>query len=189
VTAKTAGSDALIPLGVVTGAHGVKGTLRVKLYNPQSGLLAERRDKPVRMVGPETQPVRSRVVLEVGTGPAGVLLVKLEGCGDRDAALALRGAELCVPRSELPALAPGELYFCDLVGLQVRDRAGMAVGRIEAVLDYPAASVLQVATGDAILEVPLREPYFVEAQLEAGLVVLDRLEDLEPLPPAKKRRD
>jgi ribosomal 30S subunit maturation factor RimM len=75
-----------------------------------------------------------------------------------------------------------------LVGLQARDTCGAPVGRIEAVLEYPASNVLQVATPAGTLEVPLRSPYFVEARLEQGLVIVDAVSDLEPVPPAGRRR-
>jgi 16S rRNA processing protein RimM len=164
-----------IALGVVMGTHGVRGELRVKLHNPESELLFDLDSMLLRAAG----EMRRYPVQQVRPGGKG-LLVQLEGIDTVERAQALRGAEVCVGRSQLPALPEGEFYHCDLEGLTVIDMTGALQGKVERVLEYPASTVLRVRTERGLLEVPLREPYLVRFELEAGSVVADQLEDLEP---------
>jgi 16S rRNA processing protein RimM len=178
--------DRLVPLGVCVGAHGVHGDVRVKLHNPESELLFECERVLLREAG-------SGEVREVELGGCrwhkDLLLVELSGVDGRDAALSLRGAELYVPRSALPELDEGEHYLIDLIGLQVRRTDGSVVGEVRDVIDYPAAQVMCVPVEGGTLEIPDLPPYVVETRVADGYVVVDALEDLEPVPPrARKRR-
>jgi 16S rRNA processing protein RimM len=171
----------LIPLGLVGAPHGVAGELRVRLYNPASEAL-ERGGIEIVLRGPGScGEIPHRIVAAKRSG-VDYVLVALEGVGDRDAAVALRGAELCVPRDALPPAGEGELYLVDLIGLSVERPDGSAVGRVKGVHEYPASQVLVVAVQGGTLEVPLFAPYFVEARVSEGRVIVDHLEDLELIP-------
>ena len=63
---------------------------------------------------------------------------------DRNAAEALRGTELTVPRSALPPLAEDEYYHADLIGLPVETPDGTAVGRVVLVENFGAGDVLEI---------------------------------------------
>jgi 16S rRNA processing protein RimM len=73
-------------------------------------------------------------------------LVKLVGTDDRNAAEALRGAAIEVPRAALGELSPGEFLVDDLVGCEVVDGA-RSVGVVSDVLLLPAADVIEVDVG------------------------------------------
>ena len=164
----------MIALGTLMGAHGLRGTLRFKQHNPDSQLLYELDAVLVRAAGELTR----RALENVRPGAKG-LLVDLEGIASIEAAQALLGAELCVPRAELPELPEGEYYFVDLEGLAVFTPDGAQVGTVERVAEYPASQVLRVLGREGVWEVPMREPYLVSVELEAGRVVVDQLDDLE----------
>lgn len=174
----------LVPLGLVGAPHGLQGELRVKLHNPGSDLLARQRTIWLRAVGPHASgaAVREVDVRSCRRSGADYVLLSLAGVDDREAAQALRGHELCLPRAQLPALDEGEHYLVDLIGLRVVLADGTAVGRVEAALEYPAAQVLRVDAGDSAFELPLREPYLQEIRLEAGEIVAGEIDDLERLP-------
>ncbi|HTU59659.1 MAG TPA: ribosome maturation factor RimM, partial [Polyangiales bacterium] len=107
------------------------------------------------------------------------LLLDLEAVRSVEAAEALRGAELCVPRELLPELPEGEFYFVDLEGLSVFTEDGTSVGVVERVQEYPASEVLRVQTDEGVYEIPMREPYLVEVDVAARRVVVAELADLE----------
>lgn len=163
-----------IPLGVVTGTHGLRGSLRVKQWNDDSALLFEAEEIALRLNG-ELLFHRLSSVREANKG----LLVDLEAVRSVEAAEALRGAELCLPRELLPPLEEGEFYFIDLEGLAVQTEDGTHVGTVERVQEYPAAQVLRVQSDAGVYEVPMREPYLVEVDLTARRVVVAELGDLE----------
>lgn len=173
-----------IPLGVVTGAHGLRGALRVKLFNADSQLLHDLPEVALRLQG----ALQMHRVSEVRETNKGVLL-GLSAVQSVEAAEALRGAEVCVPREWLPALDEGEFYFVDLEGLPAYTPSGAQVGVVERVQEYPAAQVLRVVSEEGVREIPMREPYLLDIDLAAGRVVVDELDDLElerPKPPRAK---
>ena len=170
-----------IPLGAVTGAHGLRGTLRVKQFNADSQLLLELSEIALRVQG-ELPFHRVGTVREANKG----LLVDIDAVRSVEAAEALRGAELCLPRALLPELPEGEFYFVDLEGLPVFTADGAEVGVVERVQEYPASEVLRVQSEAGVYEVPMREPYLVEVDVAARRVVVAELDDLEPERPRVK---
>jgi 16S rRNA processing protein RimM len=75
------------------------------------------------------------------------VVARLAGCDDRDAAARLRGAELAVPREALPAAAPGEYYWADLVGLDVVNAGGESLGKVQELFSTGANDVMRVGEG------------------------------------------
>lgn len=182
-----AASDAadrrLIAVGQVMGVHGVHGDLRIKLHNPESDVLFDLPGVQLR-----TQAGTCWYDLEqVRPGGKG-LLVRLAGIDSTEKAKLLYGHEVCVERSDLPELPAGEFYHCDLEGVPAVNAAGEPVGTVERVVEYPAADVLRVVGPRGVLEVPMREPYLLAVDLEAGHVMVDRLDDLEPEVPRPSRK-
>jgi 16S rRNA processing protein RimM len=176
----------VVPLGVVTGAHGLRGELQVKLLNPASELLATLEHVTLQREGLPDQNVTVRSAREHRKG---LWLVALADCRDRDAAEALRGARLSVPRSALPALPQDEHYLIDLTGLEARSPDGRALGRVLEAIEYPAAHVLRVRVARGTLEVPMWPPYLVEVRIAEGVVIVDQLDDLELQPETEPARN
>jgi 16S rRNA processing protein RimM len=72
------------------------------------------------------------------------IVAHLGGLADRDDALALRGYRVHIRRADFPALGDDEFYFVDLVGLDVVNEAGVALGRVVELIDNGAHAVLRV---------------------------------------------
>ncbi|MBI3672526.1 MAG: 16S rRNA processing protein RimM, partial [Rhizobiales bacterium] len=99
-------------------------------------------------------------------------IASLDGVADRNAAEALKGAELFVARTRLPDPAAGEFYVNDLVGLPVVRPDGTILGEVAGVANYGAGDLLDVKIAgrrDTAL-IPLAPP-FVTAVEEARVVV------------------
>lgn len=173
-----------IPLGVVTGTHGLRGALRIKQFNASSELLFDVPEVALRLRGEakELQVHRIEHVRDTGKG----LLLSLEEVRSVEAAEALRGAELSLPRELLPPLEEGEYYFVDLEGLPVFTEDGAQVGVVERVHEYPASEVLCVRSDEGMREVPMVEPYLVEVDLAGGRVVVAELDDIELEKPRRR---
>lgn len=170
-------TDALVALGVIARPHGVQGGLRVHAYNPRSTLLLELSQVILRDRSGE---VWRAEVHSVRPGPKAILM-QLEGCESREAAEALRGTAVCVPRSALPPAEDGEFYFVDLIGLVVKHE-GVEVGKVVDVVDYPSADCLRVQLEAGLIEVPVLPQWIDSVDLEAGEV---RVHDLSDLPVEK----
>lgn len=126
-------------MGVVVGAHGVRGELRVKSFTG--------RPTDVAAYGPvEDEGGGRRFRLTVtGEAKGGVVLARAEGIADRDRAEALAGTRLWVPRAALPAGGgDDEFYVEDLIGLDVEGGDGTRIGTIASIGDFGAGDVVEV---------------------------------------------
>lgn len=128
--------DRPVELAAITGAHGVSGEVRLKLFG--DGPDSFRRFASFDAAG------RVLTLKSIRPGPNGAV-ARFAEIADRTAAELLRGTVLTVPRSALPPLADGEYYHCDLVGLAcVSSENGAAVGTIIAVENFGAGDVLEI---------------------------------------------
>jgi 16S rRNA processing protein RimM len=100
------------------------------------------------------------------------LTVKLAGIADRNAAQALRGAQVGVPRDELPPNAAGEFYRADLIGCEVVDLSGGRLGVLAHFIETPAHA-LMVVRGEREIWVPAVPPHLRRVDLTARRVVVD----------------
>ncbi|MGY3264619.1 ribosome maturation factor RimM [Lysobacter sp. HA35] len=159
-----------ILVGRVVGAFGVRGEVKLESWTePRSALFGYRpwilRD--ARGVERELMGVRGRAV-----GKS--LAAEIPGVEDRDAADAMRGTEIYVPRSALPKAAEGEFYWTDLEGLGVVNTEGVAMGRVTHLFATGANDVLVTREGDREWMIPFVRPQFVtEIDIEAGRITVD----------------
>ena len=168
-----AAEDERLCVGVIAGAHGVRGLVKIKSFT----------DDPANLTayGPLTDESGARRYQVAVTGRAkGVLLARIEGVGDRDAARALRGARLYVARAALPEPEDEEYYHADLIGLAVEDRAGAPLGRVAAVQNFGAGDILEIERPDqGTLLVPFTKAAVPLVDPAGGRVVVEPPEETE----------
>jgi 16S rRNA processing protein RimM len=133
--------DRDILLGVVIGAQGLKGEVKVKTFTATPEAIAHYGDL-------HTRDGRKLAVVAAKVGSKGEAIVSLGGVVDRTAAEALKGIELFVPRGRLPAVDEGEFYHADLLGLRVEDREDRLIGTVKAIHNFGAGDVIEIATPD-----------------------------------------
>jgi 16S rRNA processing protein RimM len=126
--------DRPVTLAAVTGAHGVTGEVRLKLFG--DGVAALRRYRAFNDAALTLTNLR-----DDGKGGA---IARFAEVADRTAAERLRGTALTVPRTALPPLAEGEYYHADLIGLPAVATTGEALGVCIAVENYGAGDVLEI---------------------------------------------
>lgn len=115
---------------MVTGAHGIGGEVKLKLFTADLSGYTVFNGGALTMTG-----------LRAG-------VARFAEVADRTAAEALRGTELTVPRSALPALEEGEYYYADLIGLPVQMAGGEPVGRVVLVENFGAGDVIEIERPD-----------------------------------------
>lgn len=136
-------SESRLAVGVVVGAHGVRGGLRLKMFDTETNLPE---GIPIRLQHPEGhRDVAVVSFARVPGSPKARLVV--EGIDTRDRADGLRGAEVLVSRDALPALAEDEFYLEDAIGLPVvRDAAQPSgLGTVIGVVSNGPQDLLEVA--------------------------------------------
>ena len=122
--------DTPVTLAVVTGAHGVTGEVRLKLFTEDLSGYRSFNDGSLTM-----KSLRSGIA-------------RFAEVPDRNAAERLRGTALTVPRSALPPLEEGEYYHADLLGLPCVSTTGDALGTVVAIDDFGAGDVIEVERPD-----------------------------------------
>ncbi len=152
-------TDAPVTLAIVTGAHGVAGEVRLKVF-------AESLDDYRAFNG-------GTLTLEALRPGSNGAIARFAEVRDRNAAEALRGTALVVPRSSLPPLAEGEYYHADLLDLPVTAEDGTPIGRVVTIENFGAGDVIEIErTGGARFMVPMR-PEAVPDWDDTRLVVSD----------------
>jgi 16S rRNA processing protein RimM len=172
-----------ICVGVITGAQGVRGAVRIKSFTA----LAE----DVAAYGPVADGDGKRVFALRAVGKAkGVVIATIAGIADRDAAERLKGVRLYVARDKLPAAGEEEYYHADLIGLAALLRDGTLLGRVRAVHDYGAGDSLEVAREDGgTVIVPFTRAAVPEVDLAAGRLVIEPPEGLLDDGPGENESD
>jgi 16S rRNA processing protein RimM len=166
----------VVALAEVARPHGLLGELRLKVYNLESDLL--RRRPPVLLRMPDGS--RREATITAAREVDKALLVRLAGVEDRNAAEALRGAEICVPRAALPPPEEGEFYAWDIEGARAVLTSGEPVGEVLELVSYPTCDVLVVERPDGhAIEVPLTTAYVVRVDVEQAVVELATLDGLD----------
>lgn len=169
MTAPVDTSGKRILIGEIMGAFGVRGEVKIRAHTePETAIF---RYQPWVLRGTrggerELSGVRGR------SGAKGVV-AQLPGVEDRDAAEALRGTEIFVPREALPPPKPGEYYWVDLEGLRVETVDGVPLGILDHVFATGANDVLTVR-GDRERMIPFVQPDVVtKVDVEAGVITVD----------------
>jgi 16S rRNA processing protein RimM len=157
-----------VVIGKITGAHGIRGEVRVTLFiddpetlNDMETLYLERRS------GREPLDVES---VRFHKGNA---LVKFKVVRDRSEAEQLRGREVVIPFEWLPALEEDEFYVAEIVGLTVETEQGEPLGKVEQVIFTGSNEVYVVRGGpEGEILLPAIESVINSVDLEAGRIVV-----------------
>ena len=161
-------NEDLVTMGFVRGAFGVRGSIKVHADTEYPDSLF---DYPVWWLGKEGnwKPYK----FENGAVQPKALAVKLEGVDDRDAAEALRGMQIAIPRSELPDAGDDEYYWTDLIGLDVVNQDGVTLGQVSALMETGANDILVVdgETGQRLI--PFVGQYVLDVKLAEKRILVD----------------
>nr|WP_244404186.1 ribosome maturation factor RimM [Fulvimarina pelagi] len=156
-------------LGVVGGAHGVRGEVRVKSYTEEP--------TDIGAYGPLQDENGNRYTVKTARSQKTVVVVKFDEVNERNHAERLNGRELFVERALLPEPEEDdEFYLDDLEGLAVETLSGDPVGIVVAVHNFGAGDILEVAPEEGTtLMIPFSEAAVPELDLETGLLKVDPL--------------
>ena len=154
-------------MGRIVAPYAVKGWVKLHTFTEYLDSLL---DYEVWRVGREGNWRDCRVL--DGKVHGQYLLASLEGVTDRDAAEAMQGMDVAVLREEMPEAEEDEYYWDELIGLDVENIQGEALGRVTGLLETGANDVLQVQ-GERMRLIPFVESYIQSVDLEAGRIVVD----------------
>ena len=156
----------LVLVGLITGAHGIRGEVKLRSYTSDPEAIASY--SPL-----ETATGTEVAIARIRPQKDGFIAV-LKGVTDRNAAEALKGTDLFVPRKRLPEPEEDEVYVHDLIGLPVHLKDGSLLGEIVDVANYGASDLVEVRIDgrkDTVL-IPYAEGYVLEADGEKVMIDL-----------------
>jgi 16S rRNA processing protein RimM len=157
----------MVVMGRIAAPFGIKGWIKVQTFTQSIDSLLHYR---AWWLGVKEGWEERKV--EEGGVHGRALIAKLSGCDDREAAARAKGLEIAVPRSELSLNAEGEYYWSELIGLEVANREGVALGRVAGLLETGVNQVL-VIQGERERLIPFVAAVVVSVDVAGRLLVVD----------------
>jgi 16S rRNA processing protein RimM len=163
-------------MGRIGAAHGIKGEVRITSFTEDPLAL--------RDYGPlGTNKPGLVIEIESARATTNVLVARIKGVSDRNAAEKLNGIELYVDRDRLPATEDeDDFYHADLIGLEARLADGTTLGTVTAIPNYGASDLIEVRdgrSGDTYLY-PFTKAVVPEVKLADGYLVIEVPIEAEP---------
>ena len=157
----------MVCLGVIIGAHGVRGAVKIKSFAMNASDIAA--------YGPlQSKDGATRFDLTVHGTSRGAVLAEVGGVDRREAAEELRGTHLYVARDSLPETDDNEFYYADLIGLRVLTADGITYGSVSGIYDYGAGDVIEIEReNDGSIMFPFTTENVPKIDLQAGLLIID----------------
>ncbi len=165
--------DERICLGVIAGAHGVRGLVRVKSFTEIADDIAA--------YGTLEDADGHRYALEIrGRTNQGLLLARVDGVADRTAAAALNGIRLHASRDILPPAGEDEYYHADLIGLTVERSCGEVLGTVTGLHNFGAGELIDIrlaGSGRSVM-LPFDKATVPVVDVAGGRLVVDPMPGL-----------
>ncbi len=163
-------------IGAIAGVRGLKGEVRIKSFTADPDDIAA--------YGPVSTEDGDRTYrINVTARAKGLIIARLDGIDDRDAAEALKGTRLYVPKGVLPKPDDGDFYHADLIGLKAETGDGDTLGKVKAVHNFGAGDIIEITAGPGEgkedLMVPFTEALVPDVDLTEGRIVVAPPEVLE----------
>jgi len=166
-----------IELAAITGAHGVAGEIRLKLFGEGVEALSQHSEFTAKGSG------AALTLKKIRSDNKGGAIARFAEISNRNEAEKLRGTVLCVAREALADLEDGEYYHADLIGLAVVTDAGEAIGTVIAVENFGATDIIEIAKdpapakGQKSFMVPMTEQAVIEWDTEKLVISGDFVDD------------
>lgn len=165
-----------ILLGKIGAAHGIKGEVRIVSHTQDPEAIAS--------YGPlETDRPGLSITIEKARLNKTVLVARLKGVTDRNAAELLNGVSLFIDRSRLPEPDDeDDFYHTDLIGIEARLDNGVIIGEVSALPNFGAGDLLEVRdprSGDTFLY-PFTKAVVPTIDIRGGFLVIVPPVDADP---------
>ena len=150
-----------LQIGAIVGPKGIRGQFKVRSYTETPTSLSA--------YGPVTTDYDQQLTLQImSVNAKGLAVVSAKEVTTREAAEALRGANLYISRECLPALDDNEFYHADLLGMNVSKHDGPWLGTLIAIHNFGAGEIAELATdrGSTIM-VPFKLDRLLKVDREA----------------------
>lgn len=176
-----------ILIAKVNSAFGIKGEVKIIVYsdNPQNiekYTLSDSKGNSLKL------RISNKNKAEIGNSSGNpILIAKIEGCDDRNAAESMRGQEIFTNRADFDELSEDEFYYSDLIGLDVLDMESKKIGTVFNVMDLGAGGIIEIKFSESQAEeslkeienFPFKDEIFPEVNLQKNFLRFNAPEILE----------
>jgi len=160
-----------VVVGKVIKAHGIKGEIKVFAHSGQPDDFKYYQE--VRLCEASAAVHGGKAFAIVNSGGQGkVVILALAGVSDRDAAEALRGLDVLVPKNKLPTPGADQYYWHELDGLRVRTDEGLEVGRVTALMTTAAHQILVVTNRGREYMIPAKKEFVKDVDRQQGVMII-----------------
>ena len=157
-----------VPFGTVVKPHGIRGELKVFCESDEPALLKRLTKLRISSNKPATVHALKRFKFA-----GGLVILALEGIDDRNAAEALRNAELEALGTELPSLQDDEYWLYELRGAEAQDSSGKVLGEVVRVVSNSMQLLLELKTSHGIELIPFVDAFIVEFRRDPNILVIE----------------
>ena len=169
-----------ILIAKVTGAHGIKGDVKLTIFSSDIGNFEK-----YQLFDPQDQAIKIKILSKKKSISSTILgdcsvIAKIENIDNRNSAENIRNLEIFTFRSEFKKTKKNEFYIVDLIGLKVVDNQGQNIGIVKNVLHHGASPILEInfekdkiPQGYEIVEsIAFTNDFFPIVDVEKGLITI-----------------
>ncbi len=167
-------NDPLVPIGKITGTHGIRGALKFHSYSGNLDTLQKAKELILKSKTGELK----KIVIESATEHGNRLILRFCGYDDINKALPFVGREICLNRNLFPEPEEDEYYWCDIIGLEVVTDHGVSVGRVSDIFEAGSCDIYVVQSGNREHLIPSIAKVIKEIDIDSGKIVITPLEGL-----------
>jgi len=160
----------LIPFGKFIKPHGIKGELKLLLYNKDSNILS---NKIKIWVNLNDELYYYSVESIKGTKD---LIVKFSQINDRDQANLLSGQEFFISRENFPDLDKRNFYLVDIIKFKVFDEK-KEIGFISDILSLPGGNVIEINFKKKMILVPMVDKYIKFFDFDNKIIIMKNINE------------
>jgi len=153
--------------GKIVNTHGIRGEVKITPWADSPEFL---RGFPRLYIDGDAREVESARVHK------NMLIAKLHGVDDVNAAMRLKGALVSIDRDDVD-LPEGDFFIQDIIGARVVTESGEEVGALADVLDLPAGNVY-VVRGDREILIPAVPEFVLKTDIDSGIITVRLIEGM-----------
>ena len=161
-----------IQIGKIVNVAGLKGEVKIVNYSGSKERYQELESIYIENAEHKIEKVRYN---------KDVVILKLSGIDDRNAAEEARGKDIYISESDLPELSEGEYYIRDMIGISVVDDTGNVLGNLSDVIQNRAQDLYEVEMKDGKkILIPAVEEFILNIDIEKKQMDVKLIEGLIP---------
>lgn len=162
-----------ITVGYIANTHGLRGEVKIK---PQSDFIEDRFAKGSCLLLQDQETYKELYVSKAYV-QKGMVIAKFEGYDRIEEVEVWKGMRLVIAKDHLPELDEDEIYYHDLMGLQVFDDVGNALGEVVEIVETGAHEIIRVK-GEKEILIPYTKPFILDVYLRERKLIVKLLEGM-----------